>query len=335
MRKALLPFVALLGATLAAQATSPAPQNPTPAAPAADELASSKAKLGMALQKATSLHDTAFTVAWGPDAKKKKDDAFARAFGDTSHGKAKGSWHDDRLHVTFDNDQNDAVVVAGRRTIAKDDNNDWKLRGKRYADGNTLDFVPDPAVLLQLLATWDLAVTHREVGALDDRPVEIVTVALSNDQVAEAIWTGAMPEALTMAMSGNVFRLAAGMRAGGRAAAQAPDTQIDLAIHLDPATGTVHLLHCRGWTKENARGGMGVVVMRAGGAAKAVDEEEEEEADEAAEEKAKNAPLVYKNGLPERSRKKTSVCDYTVRFLGHGKTAAPELTNGQKKLLGH
>ena len=50
-----------------------------------------------------------------------------------------------------------------------------------------------------------------------------------------------------------------------RSTAPAPDSAVDLAIHLDPATNLIHKLHFRGWTKENqggmARVGGGMVII--------------------------------------------------------------------------
>jgi len=335
-----LAFAGLAGA----QGTSPATPSPTaPATPApAADFAAAKTRLGASLQKASQQADTAFTVKWGPDKKKKGgDDPFARMLGAMTSGEAKGSWHQDLVHVAFAGDEDDELLLAGRTTLAKDGTRDWCLRRGRFADGNTLSFVPDVPALLRQLASWDLAVTQRAVGSLDDRPVEVITVTLSADQVAEAVWAGLLPEAVTQASGiggARVFRLAAGAGGGARPPADAPTTTLDLAVHLDPATNVIHRLHFRGWTKEDAGGprlaAAGVMVVQGGRVAGAGGDDEEEEEDDKAEQAAKDAPLTYENGLPVRPRKKTSVCDFVVNLREHGQHASPALDAVAKKLLG-
>lgn len=332
--RTLLPSCALvLGTLLSAQNASP---TPAAAAPTAGELAAAKARLQASLQKCATLTDTAFTARWGPDKKKKDDnDPFAAMMGLRSSGSLHGSWHADSLHVAFDTDQDDEWVVAGRRTIAKDGTSDWKLRPGRFADGNKVDFVADPALLLQQLAQWDLAVTHRSVGALDDRPVEIVSVTLNADQVAEAVWTGVLPEAVTTATGGSrILRLAAIGGGGGRPPLPPPATTVDVAFHLDPGTNLIHQIHFRGYTKSDGKMGGGMVVVQAaGGVVRGGGDDEEEEADEK-DEATKDAPLVYDSGLPNRPRKKMSVADYRVRLTDHGQKQTPPWNELQKKLLG-
>lgn len=336
----------LVTSLVTAQSASPAPAPaPAPTASPSAELAAAKARVAGALQKGSQLTDTAFVMKWGPDKKKKGgDDAFARMMGASFSGETKGSWHRELTHVAYEGENDDELLLAGGRMLAKDGTNDWRLRAGRFADGNTVSFVPDVPRLLQQLATWDLAITNRTVGSRDDRPIEIVTVALNAEQVTEAIWAGLLPEAIVTAtgVSGaRVFRMAAGVGGGAaaRPPATAPESTIDLAIHLDPATNVIHQLHFRGWTKENAGGGAGgiFVVAGAGGARVAGaggDDEEEDEEKDAKAGADKAAPLVYENGLPVRPRKKTSVTDVVVTLSQHGTQQAPALTDAMKKLLG-
>jgi hypothetical protein len=334
--------LALLVATVPAQAPSPTPAAPAPTqAATSDALAAAKQRLNNALRKASGQNDTAFTARWGPEGKKddERERAMAMFLGGATGGKGKvsGSWHADRMHLRFDGDEGDELVFAGRRTLAKDGKSEWRLRTGRFADGNTIGFAPDMALLLQLLAGWELAVTRHEAGSHNDRPVEILSVTLSPEQVAEAVWTGALPESLVQsAMMG--FAMIAGVGGGARPAAPAPTATVDLALQFDPATGVIHQLHFRSWVAEDAMvRGMGAVrIVRAAGAVQVVGGGDDEDGEEEKEEPAAdaNAPLRYEHGLPLRPRKKTTVNDYVIELSNHGQIPAPELDALQRKLLG-
>jgi hypothetical protein len=327
-------WLALLCANLV-----PAQEKPAAAAPAsAEALAAAKQKLTAALQKTAALQDTGYRAKWGADRKKKGEpNPMEVAFGSASTGSVEGSWHADRQHFVFKNDNNDEVVVAGRRSIAKDDQRDWRLRPGRFADGSALGFVPDVPLLLQQLANWDLAVVQRAPGALDDRPVEVISVTLNPDQVGEAVWAGLIPESVVSPMMmGGIMRFGG----GARPAPTPPLATVDLAVTIDPGTSLVHQIQFRGWTKQNAMGKAagGVFVVQAGGGGAVTmtggGGDDDDDDDEAKTETAKAAPMTWENGLPVRPRKKTTVMDYTVRLLDHGSVKAPELSDEQKKLLG-
>ncbi|MBL8751568.1 MAG: hypothetical protein JNK78_20615 [Planctomycetes bacterium] len=306
----------------------------TPAAP--DPMAGAKARLATALEKTATLRDVAFAAKWGPA---EDDDADAAAtaqqLGMMQSGKASGSWHDGLLHVRFEGDAGDELAMSGRFAIAKDTNNDWCARSTRFADGNATSFVPDPERLLRLLAGMDLAVVHRAVGTLDERPVEILSVALNTDQVADLAWSDAIPDTVT---NGGAFRLALMAAAGGgaRAAAPRPDATVDIAITLDPALGLIQRVQFRSWTKANDgqrvffRGGAGAIRVVTGGGNR--NRNEKDDTDDADKTDAK-APLQYEDGLPQRSRKKMDVNDLDVRLTDHGTHKAPDLGAAAARLL--
>jgi hypothetical protein len=330
MRTLLFSFV-FAPALLAQTESSP------PAANA--ELTAAEARAIAALQKSASLADTGFTLRWGPDQKKKKDDdnPFARLAGSAASGDTTGSWHQDHVRIAYAGENGDELLLAGARTLAKDGERDWRLRQGRFADGSPLAFVPNVSLLLVHLAAQDLAVTQRAVGSLDDRPVEIVSATLHAEQVAELVWSGLLPEALVTATGlSRAIRFAAigGPAAQKRAAPPPPTSTVDVAVFLDPATNLVHQIRFRAWTKADQGGGLGgvMVVQRVGGGAVVEEDDEEEEPEPDAA--AKAAPLVYEHGLPVRPRKKTSVCDVVVTLHDHGKVAPPPLTDAQKTLLG-
>jgi hypothetical protein len=331
MRLSLLPVLAC-GALLCAQ-------DPVPPTPAAD------AKLTQALQKAASSSDTGFAASWGPIGKKADagDAIFARMMGGAAtSGACAGSWHADRLHVTFDGDEGDELLLVGRRMLAKDDKGEWTLRSGRFRDGNRSGFVPDVPLLLEQLARWNLPIAARRVGSLDDRPIEILSLTLGQEQVGEAFWSGALPDTPGNPFGGGAMMLVAGAGGAGggaRTAAAAPDATVDVALWIDPATSVIHKLHCRVHAKADAGAFGRVRVVRAGGAGGAVqvagdDDEGEDEAEEEAAEAQKDAPLEYVDGLPKRSKKKMSVSDYTVTLKNHGQQQPPALTELQQRLLG-
>ncbi len=305
----------------------------------ADPLAAPRQKLRDTLAKAANTADTAFTIAWAENAKK-PDEPVAVFLGGASTaptGAVRGSWHDGLTHLVYGED-GDEFLLAGRRMLAKDKKSGWCLRAGRFADGNTVGFLPDVPLLLQRLATWDLALTQRTVGSLDDRPVEILSVTLNPDQVAEAVWAGLLPDVL--APGGNPFaqviRFGALPGNNARVAAEKPGATVDLALFLDPSTNTLHELRFRSWTKVDAQQGGRMVFVRQGGAvvqAAGAGEEEEDEEDEEQAAAAAKQPLEYADGLPLRKRSKMLVRDFTVRLTEHGSKPAPALTDEQAKLL--
>tara|TARA_R110002073_G_scaffold217937_1_gene378208 strand:- start:654 stop:1775 length:1122 start_codon:yes stop_codon:yes gene_type:complete len=321
----------LLPAALRAQDTAAPTQDPAVTAKVA-----LKQRLKSALSKTAKTADTGFTVKWGPDQKALANNPFAALMGRSSSGDATGSWHADRTHVKFSGAEEDELLLIGTSMLARDGDRDWRLRRGHFADGNKITFIPNAQALMQQLATWPLAVTHREAGAYKDRPVEVVSVTLNADQIGELMWSGCLPESLSQGNFGQVIRLVAGRANAARRAATPPDTTIDLAISLDPGTNLVHQIQVRAWTKADPNGGMlafpagRIAVGRAVGGE---DEEEEEEEVEEEEEAQANKPLEYSKGLPKRSRKKTSVANFTLQLHNHGQQAKPELTELQKSLL--
>lgn len=337
MRTLPLLLVSSLLGLLPAQDSPATTTAQAPAPLTAEQLAAAKQRLATALQKSAALVDTHFEAKWGPDKKAQdgRNGAVAvflgNGLGASADGACQGSWHQDLLHLRYDGGDNDELLVAGRRMLAKDDQTPWCVRKGRFANGADLGFVPDPQLLLQRLAAMDLAVAVREVGALDDRPVELLSATLDQDQLSDLLWSEALPPALSQSM-GRIFRIAAGGNNQKRMGAPKPEASLDLVVHIDPATSLVQRLQFRCWTKDDMPA-MGRVVVVNGGAVQAQGDDEEEE-DEKAKANDANQPLRYENGLPVRPRKKTNVVDFTVRLSEHGKATAPTLDDAQKKLLG-
>lgn len=335
MRTIPLLLVSSLLGLLPAQDPPATTKPPATAQPSAERLAAATQRLAAVLQKSAALTDTRFRASWGPDNKaaggaKQGVAVFLGArIGGSVEGACQGSWHQDLLHVHYDGGDQDELLVAGRRMLAKDAQTPWCLRKDRFANGADLGFLPDPQLLLQRLATMGLTVTNREVGSLDDRPVEMLSATLDQDQLTDLLWSESLPSSMAMNLH-QVFRIQAGGGNQVRMGAPKPDAIVDLVVHLDPATSLVERLQFRCWTKDDAQVGRFVVVNGAGAVQAGGDEDEEDEgADGAA-----NQPLRYENGLPVRPRRKTNVMDFTVRLLEHGKVAPPALDEAQRRLLG-
>lgn len=337
MRTIPLLLVSSLLGLLPAQDSPATTQAAAPAPLTAEQLAAAKQRLATALQKSAALVDTRFEAKWAPDVKPQAagNNAIAvllgNRIGGSSEGTCNGSWHADLLHVRYDGGDDDELLVAGRRMLAKDGQTPWCVRKGHFANGAELGFVPDPQLLLQRLATMDLAVAVREVGALDDRPVELLSATLDQDQLTDLLWSEALPPSLVQSMS-QVFRINAGGVAQKRMGAPKPESTLDVVVHIDPATSLVQRLQFRCWTKDDMPQ-MGRVVVVNGGAVQAQQDDDEEEEEAKADDAAKQ-PLRYENGLPVRPRKKINVIDFTVRLLEHGKVAPPALDATQKQLLG-
>lgn len=342
------PIVTLLmaaaPAAAAAQEPEPAPAAPVvpapaPTVPQADALAQAGQRLQRALAAMMDLPTCGFSAEWGPVQKKGAADAGPRmivlggsTFGPVGPGEVSGTCSRDLLHVK---DGDDELLFAGRRMLARNDTTGWSLRQGRYVDGASTGYVPDPLLLLEQLQAMELPVVHREPGSVDDRPVERVTVTLTQDQVAELTWAGLLPTGSGTGMPGIVAMRAAGVIAGGggkekaRLAPAKPDATVDLAIALDPGTGMIHAIRGR-ILAEPAGPGLGVRVVAGGGAAVFGAEEEEEEE----EQEAPARPPAFEVGLPVRPRKGKQVTEFELRFSDHGTAAFPALDERARELLG-
>lgn len=308
----------LLGLALASHLLAQVPTD------AANDAA--KRRVVQALQRAATQVDTGFEATWGEDNPAKAGpnpapNPLQMAMTARLSGATKGSWHQGLRHVIYTGDEGDQLLVTPQGLLARDQQRPWTPRNHRFADGNPIPFVPAPERLLQFLATTDLAVTHTEVGALDDHPVQTVTFTLNADQASELLWQGLVPPTLLSASLGDLpFNLRG--RQGPRNPATPVAATVDLAVTIDPATGDIRRLHLRAWNPANAGAGQGFVVFQAGGQVIAGQGQAEAEA---ADEPDPNAPLTWQDGLPVRPRAKMVVRDYVVRLQDQGTAKPPEL----------
>lgn len=308
--------ILLLAALLPAQ---DAPKQPAP------PNAASEAKVGKALRATAESKNTAFDAAWGPERPKQGETALPSALLDRMGGKVSGAFFADRLAVVFDNQERDELLQVGRHTLARSGGGDWRLRKERYADGNAAEFVPDPPLLLRMLSSFELPLTKSAVAAIDDRPVEIASATLTPEQIGELIFAGALPKPFAATTSVR-------MGAAGRAAASPPEATVDLAITFDPATGIVHRVHLRTYSK--ARGGAMVMIGGRGGRGQVASVVEPEKKEDQAVEPLPGKPMEYIEGLPVRPSSGMMVTNFEVRLHDHGRVAVPVLDDQQQRLLG-
>ncbi len=311
----------------------------------ADEaLAQARVRLTRALELTARVRSCEFAASWGrhKDAGGQKDtlDDMLRFLGRTG-GTAKGRWDDEMLHVALGDDHVDELLFAGRQMLARDDDHAWCLRQGHFADGNRIDFVPDPVRLCEALAAMELHVVRREPAAIDDRPVEAVTVSLAPEQLGELLWNGLAPRPPDPSQWGAFGRPV-------RAPAAPPRDPIDVVCYFDPGTGMLVRIHFRTWPRQPNSGGNAQVLVVGGGAGGAItvhsggagdDDAEDEDAGHGTDEGADGAKAppqapqpAFVDNLPDRRSKKRMAFDYRVDLSQHG-TATLQLDDAAKKLL--
>lgn len=244
-----------------------------------------------------------------------------------------GGWGQGLLFASS-SDGKDTLVSGGRRSIARSGQDEWRIRRSLLVDGRPMPFVFDPQAFCAQLAVTQYDVLQAAAGALDDRPVETVTIHLEGDAALELVWSGLLPEGSDPFGRSVVFRVAG----GAVPAPPKPDLALDVAVAIDPATRLVHRIHLKSYTKSKVMGAAGVQVAFAGGVvvagANAGEEEEEEDEDKV---EPANKPLVFKDGLPVRKHKKTEqpvTVTFEARLSEHGSAKPIELDAKARQLLG-
>lgn len=326
-----IPALALLFATHAIAQTAPD-----------GDLGPARQRLAQALAKTQSLTNTAFTVQWKqpdlPGIAPTGDENAPAVLQDmrkrmqaARSGTVYGSWHPDLLWLEFDNETADTLLLSGRWTLARDKERPWCLRTARFADGNPIPFLPDPLLLFRELAAMELTLTRRGIDEQNERPLEMLSMTLTHEQACRLRWAGLLPAGL---LGGGDPMMAAlmqrGMGAGERRAPPVPETPLDLAITIDPATGRLHRVHFRTWQRAmQLQGGTATVTVGMppqGGRARRDAESEPST--------AVKPPSEFDSGLPRRSGRDLEPFDFEIVLQRHGEQPAPELDAAMKQLLG-
>jgi hypothetical protein len=242
--------------------------------------------------------------------------------------KATGCWQDDLLSVHFDSGDHE-VLQRGRRTVVRSGKGAWVLSRDRMPDGSSRPFIPDPSQLAVLLTQVHAKVTHREVGTVDERPMETLTVILSGDDAVTAMLSGLLPP-----VNSGMIMFAMG------AAPPPQPTLIDLAFSLDPATATLHRIEVRIHSDASAQaaGAGRVRVLAAGGGAVVAQQAEQAEEEDTGKltftEAVKQVPDKFQDGLPVRKLKDCNTTRFTLRVSDQGSTKAPAVDAAAAALLG-
>jgi hypothetical protein len=148
-----------------------------------------------------------------------------------------GGWGADLLWASA-NEGKDQVLWHGRRMVGRQGEEPWRLRQGVVGNGTRMPKLFDPETFFQALLHSKLDVIHADVGALEDRPVEIVTVSLTGDDSYDVLWSGLVPDATTNSYLGTRSALAPAARAR-------PEIEVDIARPGDVARAAVQgpLLH--------------------------------------------------------------------------------------------
>lgn len=251
-----------------------------------------------------------------------------------------GTWTSSLCQAeTEDGDQ---LAFANGRMVALLAGSDrgWVLRNGHLADGNVAPLVLDPGLFFTILGEMKLEVTHSEPGSRDDRPVQLLSVTLDDEQVAELEWAGLLPtnpDSIANSTMGIAIGFArAGARAKQRARPPIPERMVDLVLVLDPATGFVFEVRARVHEKQDAnakriRARLGAIGggLRGGGADEEVEGEPEEEEE--------NATPTWAEGFPNRGRtfrKDYASFEYRLTLSEHNAVEPEAIPERARRLLG-
>ena len=297
------------------------------------DLGPKQALLRKALQKMSGMPSFAFSTRVQTLRTTANNQA---AFSNPAAAVAEGGWAEGRLWASA-NDGLDQVVWNGRRMIARHDKEPWSLRQGAVGAGLAVPKVLDPDTFFLVLEKAKLELIHAEVGALEDRPVEILTLHAAGEGAIDLLWAGLFPDST---LNQNL-----GVRAAMPGAVQPipvrSEIDIDIAIFLDPATARIHQIHVRGYSKgmaNSAAGGlaMGAAVPLPGAPPKAVEKVPEKNVVPADAKAAAQTELVFEQGLPIRKPKdkemQTTVA-FDIKFTNHEAAKPPELDAQARELL--
>lgn len=321
----------------------------------ADPLQSLQNRLRKSIATMAALPSCAFDVKWGPNDQgpQNANGGIIMTLGgpEDTPGMVEGGWDAGDLAIHME-ETGDDLRISGRRTLARQRGTEWQLRRGRFADGNSLGYVPDPQQVLQVLDSLKVNVIHRAPDTLFDRPVEVLSVTLNQDQATALVHSGMLPPGIIERDFGALMAIQMAAAMGGKNGGAAPartappaiTATFDLAFFFEPGTSVLHRIAIRSHSKSNnpfgAMGGNVAVAIQVGPGGQAVvqqdegDDEEEAGKDEPKATTKAGAEVEYAAGLPVRPRKKMKVYDFVIDLHDHGAAKLPPLDETQKALLG-
>jgi hypothetical protein len=293
-------------------------------AAAQDEASATKTKspLERACDKMQSLGGVAFSTI------ESQDNALTRqirgqlpgAMGDTE---VAGKWSGNVLQASLNVDQ-DEVVIHGGRMIARTVGGPWRLRQNALANGGQLPFVFDPQRFFSFLGglpASERKVVHEEKTTYRQQELTVYTITLEGDAAVDCNFNGAAPS-----VSGGGRMMMIGLP--GMGDDNPPELTVDVAIWVDPTTDLVHRIKVKSYQENAMPAGIQVRIGGPDGAEEVEPPVEDPAAD------AGGAP-AFKQGLPVRKvGGNTSAMEFEVRFTDHGKTQAPPLDEGARRMIG-
>lgn len=281
-----------------------------------------EASLAKWLRATAAAGPTAFEVHWQPPASTAGIAARAAQPGVEA---AQGSYATDLLWVEMQGAEPKTWLQVGRHTLVRDKApHGWRVAGGRARSG----FVPDPVLLLHVLAAHQPEVASRAIAAADGGAVEQISLCLTPTQIDALEYAGAFLDPNPLLAS-----LRSMAKAGRVKAEDVPTPFVDVCLDVDVATRLVRRIHVRTTVKEvDARQMLLQAQLAQRARAGAAAEPEGERATEAAV--PAELPKEWKDGLPVRDVTGMQVVWIEFVLRDHGKAPAVVLDDTQKALLG-
>ena len=221
------------------------------------------------------------------------------------------------------NSGNDSIVSCGRKTIVRAGKGEYRYSRDKLADRSDMPYVFDADYVFAVLrVTKDIRVVQSEVGILNDKPIEILTLS-ANETAGWALdASGILPPCRGTKAGGAIIT-----RGGGGPVS----VTFDIALFFDPATKRLERARFKSYADYGQAGRLIAVQPGAGNVQVEVRDVEDEkpEADPA-------QPTQIEDGLPVRNGRQfhtTFVHSLDVTFRDHGTAKAPALDAAAEKML--
>jgi hypothetical protein len=232
-----------------------------------------------------------------------------------------GTVHGNTVRASLDDDE---VLFAAGRMVARSGNGAWQLRRRCLVDGRPLPFIFDPHALCHVLGRLPVgALTPAQSASSQSNGKDFVTHVLHfvGTQAQEFVWSGALPGA-----DGGRVRVVSDQTG---APAGKTEIELDLALTVDVTAGVVVRVQSRIYSKEALPTN---VALRFAGAPSG--QRTGADDSDAQTRAAHEAGLHVRDGLPERKvGAHTSVVTFDVTLSEHGTARPIEISAAVRALL--